>query len=143
MRRAVSKQLVMHGMALGLDSLTNLLFDNNKPYSGCCICGAVFQSAYDRAPAHFVTPRQFPTFAAVQDYAYELRREWSLQHAKTHSENQHRALKLSGRWATPEAALKLAAYGTIPLVDLAIDDEVSHALRESKPIPIDDAQDRS
>ena len=61
------------------------------------------------------------------------RRRWSFQHADTHSRKQHHLLKVSGLWLMPDAAFKLATIGVLPLKDLVMDDEVEHAMLESKP----------
>lgn len=53
---------------------------------------------------------------------------------------EHYSLAMSGRWTTPEAAFKLAAYGIISLSDLLVDDEVAVALMESSAVPKDDAE---
>lgn len=136
--------LVLMGAAIGLDSLEGLLFDASRPYDGCRICGAVFQTDYDRNPVgqfkNKTGRRMFSSVEAVNAYALQLRREWSREHNKQHTEREHRLLAMSGRWLTPEAAQRLAAFGVISLVDLALDDEVQDAYRGSSPIPTDDAE---
>lgn len=139
-----TKPLVAHGLAVGLDTLTGLLFDPHKPYVGCRLCGRVYQSIADRDPVgvYEKNPASFdynPNHVTI--FAMEKRKGWSITHAKQHSEQEHLSLAMSGRWCTPEAALQLVAYGVISLIDLAIDDEVSSALRESKPVPKDDSED--
>jgi predicted component of type VI protein secretion system len=71
----------------------------------------------------------------VAALAKQNRDAWAKTHAYTHTVQEHRQLKLSGRTMTPEAANKLAAYGVIPIVDMVLSDEHSAALRESKAVP--------
>jgi len=89
-----------------------LLFQlpTDVPFTYCRICGSYF--------AHPSLPE---------------RNVWSHKHANTHTPKQHRLLKVSGLWLLPEAAYRLATLGVIPAKDLILDDEVAHALLESKP----------
>jgi hypothetical protein len=136
----VVEHLTLTGAAVGLETLTGLDFRNDRPYSGCCICGAIFQSDADRDPVG-VYQRQPADFGYKLDnvdlMALGLRKEWSRNHAKTHPEREHRLLALSGQKFTAEAAHRLAAYGVIPLTG---NDEVNAALYESSPIPVDDVE---
>lgn len=118
------------------------MFDPHEPYTACLICGTVFQQDIDRNPHHYVVPAFQNNIELVREYATSIRKEWSHHHAKEHKEREHDDLKNSGRFCTPEAAIKLAAYGIINLVDAVMDNEVDHALRESKAIPTEDAQDK-
>jgi hypothetical protein len=88
------------------------VFHPKAAFSGCCICGAVFQSELDRKVFHgYATP-------AEQVQATVARRNWSNQHAsKMHTQKEHDQLAASGRFCTPEAAHKLAPYGIITLTD--------------------------
>ena len=138
-----TRHIVLFGGTIGLDALTGLRFIPHRPYSGCRICGEVFQSEADRFPSDVfqANPREFdfdPT--NVDLYALGMRKEWSHRHARTHSQRMHEALEASGLWATPEAAQKLASYGVIDLSDTILTDEHSDALMESSPIPVDDAE---
>jgi len=137
------EHVILTGGAVGLETLTGLRFLPHRPFCGCKICGAVFQSEADRFPADVfeANPREFdfkPT--NVDLYALGMRKEWSHKHAKTHSEAEHQALALSGNWATPEAAQRLVAFGVIDMSDGATSQEHSDALYESSPIPTDDAE---
>ncbi len=127
-------------MAVGLDQLTGLQFTTHRPYTFCRICGDVYQSSYDRLP-HERISNWLPDLEAVDRFATLLRKEWSLAHSKEHKMHEHQQLAMSGRFLTPEAAIKLAAFGAFSIIDMAIDDEVQAALRESNPIPQDDAQE--
>lgn len=122
--------LVGSGFAIGLTSLEGLEFDPARPHTFCRICGAVFQGPLDR------------TAVGVFQEALALgeRKAWSHKHAKHHSAREHRSLELSGRFCTPEAAHKLVAYGVLPISDALADEEVAHALFESSPVPLDDAE---
>jgi hypothetical protein len=107
--------MIISGIAF---KLAELLFDPNAPYTCCRICGSVFQSTLDR---HGSAPVE----------ALLKRRAWSFYHASTHSEHEHRMLKLSGNWCTPEAAKKLTPFGIIDLVGLVMDDEIESAYKEA------------
>jgi hypothetical protein len=138
-----ANSIILAGGAVGLETLTGLRFLPHRPFTGCCICGAVFQSEADRFPSDVfeANPRQFdfdPSHVTL--YALGMRKEWSLQHAKTHPEREHLALQASGQWATPEAVHRLVAYGVVNLGDSLINDEHEDALRESSPIPVNDVE---
>lgn len=124
------KHVVLTGMAIGLDSLTNLEFRPDRPFRCCLICGVVYQTEEDRT--------HLESESVLKNY---LRRQlWSERHAKQHSDQQHNQLRQSGLFALPEAAEKLAAYGIISITDLVMDNEASHALHLSSPIPSLDAE---
>lgn len=134
--------LVVHGASVGLRTLTGLNFDPSRPYAGCRICGRIFQSRFDRDPVGvFRTQGAFRSEEHVNAYALQLRKGWSQTHAKTHSAHEHLSLALSGRWCTPEAAEKLAAFGTISIIDLVMDNEVNSALATSSAVPADDVEE--
>ena len=136
--QALPRHVYVAGAMVGYTALTNFEFDPNKPFAGCRICGDIFQTQFDRAdPSPTNTPQQVQ---AYHDYCTELRKEWSLRHARKHHDYQHRSLVLSGAWCTPEAAQRLAAYGVIALTDMVMNDEVEHALRVAPRAPTADAQ---
>lgn len=136
----MGNHLIVTGMAIGLDTL-GLEFLPDKPFQGCRICGAVFQSALDRdhpyrgLPEHMQLAREYS--------AIQRRKQWSLAHAKTHTEKEHLDLAMSGAWCTPEAAQKLAAYGVIAVSDLILNPEVSSALYEASAVPLVDVEGAS
>src|SRR5688500_15096981 len=148
------RRLVGHGMAVGHDELTNLEFNVHGEYTYCRICGAIFQSELDRANVELreridastkaLTVEQLRELTALYQkslaIAQEKRRNWSKQHAKSHTDLQHQMMQYSGRFCTPEAAYKLAAFGIIPLSDMVLDDEIEGAMYESKAVPTDDAE---
>lgn len=116
---------------MGSSSLPGLLFEPDCPYTGCRICGDVYQSDLDRL--------KMPT---TDDLAVAVlqRKEWSQRHAKSHSDREHLLLAYSGRWCTPEAAHKLASFGVIALSDMVLSDEHEEALLQSKAVPINDSE---
>jgi len=103
-------------------------FRPNRDYTYCRICGRIFQPWLNRVPDEEYTQE-------VILAAELLRREWSQTHAKTHSDKQHRDLKLSGRHCTPEALQALVPYGIIPVSDLVMDNESMHAGLEAPRMP--------
>lgn len=123
--------LVIVGGMVGQTELTGFKFDPSKPHCGCGICGEVYQSEYDRLSAPDLYER---------DKAFSLRTDWRIAHSRTHSDAEHRQLRNSGLFALPEAAVKLAAFGIIPLTDTVRHVEVVDALFEAPRAPTDDAQ---
>lgn len=121
--------LVLTVSSAGL--LEGMEFDPSFTHAGCGICGEVFQSHLDRLQA--------PTVGEF-NRALDMRLEWRIRHARMHSSTEHRQLRLSGLFALPEAAKKLASYGIIPLTDTVRHDESVHALAESPRAPVNDAQ---
>jgi hypothetical protein len=109
-----------------------MLFDPSKTFRACLICGDVFQSFTDRLDS--------PTLNEINS-AHGRREVWAKEHALRHTSKEHLMLKLSGLTMTPEAANKLAAFGLLPITDMAkFNDEISSALFESNPVPKDDAE---
>lgn len=115
---------------------TDLNFDPDKPSVSCLICGKVFQGPLDLK----VPPGHEPENSLIARLAKLKRDEWAANHAKEHTEREHHMLRLSGRFATPEAAEKLATLGTFSIIDLIIDDEVANALGTARSIPIDEIE---
>jgi hypothetical protein len=127
------QHLIMKGMTIGLDAVADLKFTPNRPYTGCRICGATYQTDEQRA----VMPDS-PIDVVAR--ATESRHLWSLRHARTHSASEHEKLAKSGFWCTPEAAHKLSSYGIIALSDAVFSTEHNSALAESNAIPANDAE---
>src|SRR6266496_6655318 len=92
-------------------------FDPTKPYRACMLCGDIFQ---DDNP--------------------QLRQEWASQHASTHSLHEHAQHAMSGRFLTPEAAHKLAAFGVVPVQDALSDKEIEDALLSAPASPLEDVE---
>lgn len=63
------------------------------------------------------------------------RRIWSFDHSETHHPVEHIALERSGNWLTPEAAIRLAPYGVIPLGDMVVNAAVAQAMLEAPRMP--------
>src|SRR5207237_149389 len=115
---------------IGLPEEAN--FNPHADFTGCKICGDIYQSELDRkVQLRLATPRE-TIQATVQ------RKNWSKHHAKQHTDRQHKSLALSGRFCTPEAAQRLAAWGVIgiPLaIDAPVDGELRHALATAPRMP--------
>lgn len=122
-------------MAVGHRELDGFTFDLNAPYTFCRICGAIFQTKYDRRPQDFSTDHA--TIEDIKLYATSLRVEWSHIHANSHPEKQHRQLIQSGLFATPEAAHILAAYGIIAISDMVLDSTSQDALQTAPRAPVE------
>lgn len=124
------KQAVLFGAIMMHEQLTNFEFRPEHPYGGCKICGAVFQSAACRNDATPYVDR------------VALVTEWRTKHAKTHTSLQHAELANSGMWALPQAQMKLAPFGIVPMsaVSVTRDAEADQALLEAPRAPIDDAE---
>jgi len=119
------KQVIMAGLVFGVPEN---VFDSNKPYVACRLCGGVFQGPLDLR----VPPGHEPENSLIAKLAKNRRDDWAATHAtKEHTEDEHRLLRLSGRFATPIASQRLAALGIISIVDAVIDDEIPHALAEA------------
>lgn len=125
---------------VGHKALIGFEFELGRPHTICKLCGAVFQTVYDRNPESYVDATYFLNADMVSMYALGLRKEWSHNHAKTHSDWEHQALALSQRWCTPEAAEKLAPFGIIDIAGLALDEEVQQAYRQAHRAPDNDAE---
>jgi ABC-type uncharacterized transport system ATPase component len=132
-----TKHLYATGMAVGLEYL-DLDFMPDKPFAGCRICGRVYQSSLDRDHPHMHVPEHM---RLSRDFEAQQRRKgWSIKHAKTHSEAEHRELAMSGAWCTPAAAQMLASFGVIALSDAVSNEEHEVALLESKAVPFNDVE---
>lgn len=137
-------QVYVAGHHPGLDeeNFPGLVFDCDAPKTWCAICGTVFQTTYCRNPeGHANDPGFDGNVQLVKEYATALRKLWSKDHSKTHTEREHLQLIASGRMFTPEAAEKLHGFGILSLSDLALDEEVQSALSTAKPYPKDDSED--
>ena len=101
------------------------VFTPNRPYTGCRICGQIFQSDIDRIDN--------PSIEQIVE-GFERRRAWSVKHEKTHKPIEHKMLELSGMWCTPEAAQVFEGFGIVSLSDLEASEEHQDAMKSSKPI---------
>jgi hypothetical protein len=105
--------LVIHATqvsAIKDESQGEINLENGFTY--CRICGEVFASA-----------------------DIHERQVWSFAHSNKHSFIEHIGLDVSGNWLTPEAAIKLAPYGVIPLADMLRDTAVAQAMFEAPRMP--------
>jgi hypothetical protein len=125
------RHLVLTHSIVGKPAEMDFLPDRSN--TACKICGTVFQSWYDRLPHEEVTP--LTELAGLIE-----RQEWSQKHSKTHPEHVHLSLQRSGRFATPDATVKLAAYGISPISDMVFDDESRLAALASPRCPFDDVE---
>lgn len=131
MNEVPGKHVFAVGAAIGLDHLNGLVFDLSRPYTCCRICGAVFQSDRDRK----ANQTDFDQVVAMS-----IRKGWSINHAKGHSDKEHLMLAYSGAWCTPEAAHKLAAFGIIAVSDAVRSNEHQQALAEAKAVMNNDVE---
>jgi hypothetical protein len=120
----------IHGPLFAPDGL---LFNPQRDYVYCRICGVIYQPELNRLPNNEYT-------AEVQLTALNMRREWSFKHARLHPPSQHRLLALSGRHVTPEALQRLVPFGIIPVSDIAFDNESEHAGLEAPRAPTNDVE---
>lgn len=119
----------MHVAPTLLQAAMNDTFNPNAAFTGCCICGTVFQSDLDR--------KVFAGYASAQEHvqATVARRNWSQQHAtRSHTQKEHDDLAASGRFCTPEAAFRLAPYGIVTLTD-SFHEENRKAQEEAPKLP--------
>lgn len=113
-----------------------LTINKNREWAACRICGAIFQSVLNSTQ---VSDEEYWSSYEIRLAAQLETHEWRQKHNKTHSESEHAALAASGRTMTPEAALKLAPFGIVPVAD-AEDAEVAQAMREAPRAPVDDVE---
>lgn len=126
----MSHPLVVSGLVVGVDELTNFEFDANRPHTYCRLCGAVYQTDRDRTA---------DTLLKVQE-ATEGRKRWSHAHARTHADYEHQKLANSGHWLTEEAAYRLAAYGIVSLFDLVTSESHEKAYAQASNIASDNPE---
>ena len=109
-------------------------FDVLAPYSGCYLCGEVFQSRLDLLYYQLASSDHVPDYVLqnVQQRADARRRLWRVLHSSTHSQSEHTRLAQSPDLMTPEAAMKLAPLGVIPL---EFTEEMDQALQEAPRVP--------
>jgi len=117
-------------------SATTLTIRKDREFAGCRLCGAVFQSrmAIEVSDEEWAADRLvFETAVAIET------RQWRNEHNMRHSEREHIALRERGLTLTPEAAMKLAPFGLVPVGDAEVA-EIAQALREAPRAPIDDVE---
>ena len=117
-------------------SATTLTIRKDREFAGCRLCGAVFQSrmAIEVGDEEWAADRLvFETAVAIET------REWRTKHSRKHTKRAHMQLEESGLTMTPEAAIKLAPFGLVPVGDAEVV-EIAQALREAPRAPIDDVE---
>lgn len=140
---------------IGLKSL-GASFDSDAPFTGCRLCGALYQSSLDRTcltllrqgalytvevPNNEVRWYGTPYATALFDEATDRRRRWSAIHTRRYHNKSEIENHLKTRRAfTPEAAHKLAPFGIVPLHSGYADDEVSDALHTAPRAPANDVE---
>jgi hypothetical protein len=107
-----------------------MLFEPDKSFVGCRICGAVYQSTLDRYPS---TPADILQATAN-------RRRWADRHATLHTSTEHAQLRKSGLLMTPEAAQNLSGFGVVPVSDMVLSEETEDALAKANAISKDDSE---
>ena len=110
-----------------------MVFNPQRDYVACAICGAIYQHFLSRLPEHEITAE-----GILQ--AQLARMAWSRKHARTHLQKEHDDLAASGRKMTPEAALRLSTYGIIAYTDGLYSDEHNAAMREAPRKPVNDVE---
>lgn len=117
-------------------SATTLTIRKDREFAGCRVCGAIFQSrmAIEVSDEEWEADRLvFETAVAVET------RQWRNKHTRTHSKRAHMQLEESGLTFTPEAAIRLAPFGLVPVGDAEVA-EIAQAMREAPRAPIDDVE---
>jgi hypothetical protein len=127
-------RLILDHSIVGQSELTNFAFDKTKPYAGCRICGAVFQSSLLHNPD---LPPQVKARAEAETL------EWRQRHCRTHTLREREQFVRTGRTLTPQAAHQLAPLGLAPLSDAVLHDdggEYRHAMGTAPRAPLDDVE---
>lgn len=116
--------------------LTSLSVRKDREFAACRLCGAIFQArlAIELSDEEWESdPSLFEQAVAVETA------EWRSKHNRKHSEKEHLAFSKRGLTFTPEAAIKLAPFGLVPVAD-ATDPEIAQALAEAPRAPINDVE---
>lgn len=132
------------------DSL-GLNFNPLAPYAGCRLCGAVFQSDYDRLTLMLKDEGKLyfnevlkewdgTKYALkVKTHADELRENWRKDHRRAnHTDEEVEAFNKTGLSVTPEAAHKLAPMGFAPSENRH--EEIVDAMATAPRAPYDDCE---
>lgn len=114
-------------------SATTLTVRRDRNLAACRLCGDLFQ------PVWFIE-------ASDHDFARNPEKKflgeleiiaWRTKHNERHTAREHLALAHSGLMFTPEATIKLAPFGLVPIQDAEVG-EIAQALREAPRAPVDD-----
>jgi len=114
-------------------SATSLSIRKDREYAACRICGDIYQPWLNQLSDEEYNENLHGLAASIEIL------EWRTKHNRTHSEKTHKSFRQSGRTCTPEAAIKLAPFGLVPIGD-ANDPEIRQALAEAPRAPTDDVQ---
>jgi len=113
-------------------SATSLTIRKDREYAACRICGDIFQPWLNQVPDHEYEP--IIALAASIEIL-----EWRNKHNRKHSDREHKLFMQSGRTLSPEASIRLAPFGLVPIGDSG-DEEIAQALAEAPRAPTDDVQ---
>ena len=127
-------KLYLHIPPIGIGPSDNFTYDGTRPARHCGVCGDSFQPWLARTD-------EFLTDSEVQLAVQIELEEWRQEHNKTHSTEEHLALKRSGNLMTPEAASRLIPLGIYPISDMITDEEVAQASLEAPKAPKNDVPD--
>ena len=115
-------------------SATTLTIRKDREYAACRICGAIFQSILNIKTSDVEYAPLIKLAATIET------NEWRVKHNKRHSVREHMAFRASGLTLTPEAAIKLAPYGLVPVMDAYSNHEIVDALALAGRAPVDDVE---
>jgi len=114
-------------------SATTLTIRKDREYAACRICGDIFQPWLNQLSDEEYDAKLHGLAASIEIL------EWRTKHNKRHTDAQHISFQHSGRTLSPEAAIKLAPFGVVPIGDVA-DEEIAQALAEAPRAPVDDVE---
>lgn len=126
-------KLLLDHSIVGQTALSNFTFRKDRPYAGCRLCGDLFQPRFMIEANHI----QYELAVARRNAGEQEIVQWREQHNLRHTAAEHLALAKSGLTFTPEAALKMAPFGLVPIADAEVP-EIAQALREAPRAPVDD-----
>jgi hypothetical protein len=112
-------------------SLTSLTIRKDREFAACRICGAIFQPWLNTDTPDHEYNSEIRLAASIEVL------EWRSKHNAQHPDKEHIRFNQSGRTMTPEAAIKLAPFGLVPLDG---DDEIAQALAEAPRVPVNDVE---
>lgn len=94
----MSEAIALIELEQDYDDVPVSVFNVSQPFSACRLCGAVHQSSYDRLDPY-------------NPQTWQERRKWTFDHARTHSKEEHLALRDSGEVVTDIARKRLSELG--------------------------------
>ena len=114
-------------------TLTSLTIRKDREFAACRICGDIFQPWLNTDTPDHEYNSEIRLAASIEVL------EWRSKHNSKHSDAEHIRFNRSGRTLSPEAAIRLAPFGLVPIGD-SDDAEIAQALAEAPRAPIDDVQ---